>query len=229
MNRRTYLAALTSGPLAAAALSGCLDRTGGARSPANGESPTRTPSPSPTSDPPEGLQRLVQLDAVDDVPVDGLAIEAEVVEPSVTDEHPARVAVTTTNDGRKRDVTGGDGMCCLFNRSGGASEPGGLWLHRAGSTESIERDGDRWTRDRAPGDPRAYAAYACLPTTFATGKSLTNEYYVWDDYRVEGYLRPGVYRFAEEVTVVEPNGDLTEEADVLANFEWGFSVRVEQP
>lgn len=215
MNRRRFLAALSATPLA-----GCVSSAG---------NPSSNDESSPTGTLPDGVQRVVRLDAVDEAPAEGVTIDAEVVEPAVTDEHPARVAVTTTNEGRKRDVSISPGQCCLFNRNGGASDPGGIWLHRVESSEHIDRDGDRWTRDAPADEPRAYAAYGCLSKTFAAGESLTNEYHVWDDYRTEPYLEPGTYRFAEHVTVTEPGGDVDDESDVVAEFDWGFSVTVEGP
>lgn len=214
MERRTYLAALS-----ASSLAGCLGQLG-----ASGLSSGGTPF----DDPPDDVQRLVALESVDD---DGaghdVQIDAEVVESSVTADHPARVRVTTTNEGRKRDVSVTRGQCCLFNRSAGASDPAGLWLHRVGSADHVERDGDRWTRDAPVDQHRVYAAYGCLARTYESGESVTNEYYVWDDYRVEGYFPPGTYRFAEPVTVSEP-GTGSEDGPI-ATFTWGFSVRVERP
>jgi hypothetical protein len=216
MNRRRYLAAV-----AASSLAGCPAR--------GGWSETQISSGTPTPVVPDGVQRLVHLDAVDDVPTDGVTIDATVREPTMTAEHPPRAAVTTSNEGRERDVTANEGMCCLFNRGGGASEPAGAWLHRPEASKHVERDGDRWSRDAPADENRAYAAYGCLPRTFASGESITNEYHVWDDYRAEGYLPTGTYRFEERVTVAEPDGDLQEASDVIAAFDWGFSVQVERP
>jgi len=213
VKRRLFVAALST-----ASLAGCLDRAGVVGAPTD---------ETPTADLPEGVQRLVHLDAVDDAGTDhDVVIDAAVLEPSVTAEHPTRVAVTTTNEGRERAISVGSDQCCLFNRSGGASDPEGAWLHRVGSTERVERDGDRWTRDAPADEGRAYYAYGCFPRTYAAGESLTNEYSVWDDYRTAGYLEPGTYRFEEPVRVSEP-GDGAGEEDVLAEFTWGFSVRVE--
>lgn len=215
MKRRSLLAALSAVPLA-----GCVGSAG---------DPSPTDEPATTETPRDGVQRTIQLDAVEEAPAEGLGIDAEVVESAVTEEHPARVAVTTTNDGRKRNVSIAPGQCCLFNRNGGASDPAGLWLHRVESSAHIDRDGDRWSRDAPADQPRAYPAYACLSKTFAAGEALTTEYDVWDDYRTEPYFEPGTYRFAEQVTVREPGGDNEEETDVIAEFDWGFSVRVEAP
>jgi len=215
MKRRSLLAALSAVPLA-----GCVGSAG---------SPSPTDEPSATETPPDGVQRVVRLDDVDEAPAEGVGIDAAVVEPAVTEEHPARVAVTTTNEGRERDVSIAPGQCCLFNRNGGASESTGLWLHRVESSAHIDRDGDRWTRDAPADESRAYPMYGCLPKTFAAGEALTNEYHVWDDYRREPYFEPDTYRFAEPVTVAEPGGDLDEEAAVIAEFDWGFSLRVEAP
>lgn len=205
MNRRRYLAAVAAAPLA-----GCLDRIGAA-----GRSPRTVP---------DAAQRIVRLAAADEAPADGVTIEVAVVEPAVTPDHPARVTVTTTNEGRERDLSVAPGRCCLFNRSGGASDPAGLWLHRRARSEGIDREGDRWTRDAPADTGRAFYMYGCLPRTFAAGESVATEYAVWDDYRADGYYEPGRYRVAEPVTVGEPDGN-----GPIATFDWGFSVRVERP
>ena len=63
------------------------------------------------------------------------------------------------------------------------------------STKWIDRSGDRWTRKADPDDPKAWAACGCLSRVYTEGESVTNEYVLWDDYRVEGYLVPDTYRF----------------------------------
>lgn len=153
MDRRRYLAAVST-----AALAGCLEDVPGGATPVV----------------PDGVQRSVRLHAVDGAGRDhDVAIEASVTEPAVTDEHPARVRLTTRNDGPERAISVGPGQCCLFNRSGGASDPGGLWLHRTGARDHVERDGDRWSRDRPSDEPRVYPAYACPPKMYASGQAVT--------------------------------------------------------
>lgn len=172
-------------------------------------------------------RRRVSLERVDEVPSEhDLTITVEPLESSVTPEHTARVRVTTTNEGARRDVSISEGMCCLFDRSRGASDPPGLWLHRPEVADGIERKGDRWTRDAPADQPRGYPAYGCLAHTYDPGESVSNDYLVWDDYRVSGYLEPGVYRFAEPVTV-SPAG--SEGRDDGAEFTWGFDLRVGTP
>lgn len=173
-------------------------------------------------------RRRVTLAAADDVPSGhAVTIAVDLLAGDVTADRTARLRVTTINEGSRRALSVGTDGCCLFNRNRAGSEPAGLWLHRPNTAESVERDGDRWTRDAPADRPRAYPAYACLSRTYAAGESVSNEYVVWDDYRTAGYMRPGTYRFAESVAISPPGSDF--DADPDAEFEWGFDLRVERP
>lgn len=174
------------------------------------------------------LQRSVSLAEVDDVPEEQeVEMDVELLQGTINAEQTARLRVTTTNTGRRRAISVSEDMCSLFNRQRGASdEPPGLWLHRPKSEESIERDGEKWVRDRPADDPRAYAAYACLPKVYESGVSVSNEYLLWDDYRVEGYLEPGTSRWEEEVTISEPEEPV--DAGSLGRFTWGFSLELQK-
>ena len=55
---------------------------------------------------------------------------------------------------------------------------------------------------------------------YEPGETITNEYRVWDDARTEGYIPPGEYRFGAPVEVATVDGE------TVAQFDWGFTVRV---
>lgn len=192
------------------------------------ETPPRTDTPAETTTHDGGIQRRVSLASVDDVPAKHrLTIEVELLESTVTAAHTARLRVTTTNTGPKRKISIGEGTCNLFNRDSGLSEEPGLVLHSPESTEWIDRSGSRWVPDRPSDEPRAYAAYGCLSRIYPKGDSVANEYVIWDDYQVAGYMTPGTYRFAEPVRIKHPDDGL--DAEPTADFTWGFSVAIEKP
>lgn len=174
--------------------------------------------------------RQISLVSQDTVPVTHeVAIDVKLLAAQVTSDRTARLRITTTNEGSRRAISIGNDGCELFNRSkGGSDAPPGLWLHDPGHTEYIERNGDRWVADRPADDPRGFDAYGCLRKTYAAGESLGNEYVVWDDYRFEGYMTPGTYRWEERVSVAESTDDFPAD-DELGSFTWGFSLRVEAP
>lgn len=210
MNRRMVLVAL--GSAATLSVAGCTQA--GSTS-------------SPDTD-----RRVVHLDTVDDVPAEhDVEVSVELLHASIDAEQTARLSVSTTNTGERRAISVSPDMCALFNRNqGGSDNPEGLWLHRAGSTDGIERDGDRWVADRPSDDPRVYPSYACLPTEYDTGETVLNEYELWDDYRVEGYMDQGTYRWEERVRIFSPDSDDGGgEDDELGSFQWGFDVEISIP
>ena len=186
----------------------------------------RTIDGTPGVDGENEIERRISLAGVDDVPEQHrLTIEVKLLESTVTTDHTARLRVTTTNKGAKRQISIADGRCSIFNRGEGESTPPGLWLYRPEDAENFERDGHRWRRDRDPnGPPRGYAAYGCNSPVYATGDSITSKYLVWDDYRTAGYMNSGTYRFAVEVFLYDPNNDV--ETPSEANFTWGFDLAV---
>lgn len=172
------------------------------------------------------VQRRMSLANVDEVREKyAVGIDAELSEETVTAAHTARLRVTVANEGEKRKLSAGEGMCNPFNREKGKSENPGLWLHEPEDTEWIERKGDRWTRDRSPNEQRMFPNYGCLPREYEEGESVTTEYAVWDDYRVVGYMGPGTYRFEEQIRIYAPKYD--DWKDTLGEFRWGFDLRVE--
>jgi hypothetical protein len=190
MNRRRFLAAL---PLGFA--TGCL-----------GASPF-APNPHP---------KRVFVAQVDPLPQEfEFRIDAEVRTETVTDDHPATLVLTATNEGDARPVSVATGECSPFNRSRGRSDGGGLWLYRAG-TEPDERHRNRWTRG---GDGvRTHPAYGCAMREWAAGETWTYEYEVWDDERTDGYYEPGWYRWRLPVRV----GTGEDEAEAA----WFLELRV---
>lgn len=204
MRRRALLE--TVGGIGLGGLAGCIARTG-----------TR----------PDGPRRigLAEQDVVPDE--HRVSVAVEVLEPAFTEDHPARVRITTTNEGDRRAIGVGTGKCALFNRSDGASDaPVGLWLYRPERAEDLERKPGKWVRDRPADQPQGYPAYGCLPIVYDAGGAVRTEYEVWDDYRVTGYLDPGTYRWETEI----PHWEGPEYAsdDAKRTFTWGFSLALEQ-
>lgn len=201
---------------------------------ANGRTPTEETPQSKTTAETDGegeasaVQRRVSLAGVDDVPEKHqLTIDVELLESTVTAAHTARLRVTTTNEGPKRKISIMEDKCSLFNRTSGLSEQPGLMLHRPSRTQWIDRPGNRWVRDRPSNEARVNAAYGCGNRIYSGGESIINEYLVWDDYQVEGYMTPGTYRFAEPVRIKPPGAAF--ETEPTAKFTWGFSLVVEEP
>lgn len=186
---------------------------------------TETASETPATD----RQRTVSLASVDSVPAaHEVEMDATLLRSTVSDARTARLRITTTNTGSPRSISVARDDCGLLNRSkGGSDRPGGLWLHDPEEADRIDRDGDRWEADRDADEPRVYADYGCPKREYAAGESLSNEYVLWSDYRVEGYMEPGTYRWEEEVSVSEgetPTGTAAENT-----FTWGFSLSVRAP
>ena len=214
VRRRTLLAALGSGT---ATLSGCSALAPGGDA--------------------GDLERRVSLAASDALPDEhALRIDATVTRPAVTAENPAQLRIAVTNAGPRRALSVGTDGCALFNRGeGGSDEPPGLWLHRPARAATIERARPRWVRAESD-RPRMFDAYGCLLRVFDAGESLARDYVVWDDYRVEGYLEPGTYRWettVESYEIDDVRRDAGERAasptgDPSATLSWGFALTVER-
>jgi hypothetical protein len=204
MNRRDYLAGLTLG--LSSGLGGCQGIRG-----AEGKSDTRTVT-------------IVDQDSVTAVP--SFEITVEVLEETVNTDHTARLRVTKHNQGDTRRVSlGATGNCLtLFDRSeGGSDDPAGLWLHFPWESEEIEKTGTRWVQDKPKDEPREFPSDACIADIFEGGASQSHEYLLWHDYRKDGYLNPGRYRWQTRGRVYESeslDGEST-------TFEWGFSLEIE--
>lgn len=174
-------------------------------------------------------RRRVSLAGQDAVPdAHAVSLDVEVLEGAITPDRTARLRLTVTNEGADRALSAGEGMCNLFNRDrGGSDDPAGLWLYRPAVTEGVERRDDRWVQDRPSSEPRGFPAYACSSRQYASGESVATELEVWDDYRVEGYLEPGTYRWEEDVQIqADPEAAGIETAG--ATVTWGFSLAVER-
>jgi len=220
----------------AVGIAGCLDeRRGNSTQPLSDLPKTTQCQPSENQAPPstaenEKIQRQVILSCQDSLP-EGyqIRINVEVLEATITADHAAQIRVTTTNNGPKRALSIGTDGCDLFNRSRGASdEPEGLWLYRPEWTNHLTRKEGKWVLDRPSDQPQAYQAYGCAPTVYDSGESRSTEYVVWDDYRVDGYLEPGTYRWEEDVQIWEDAS--AEPGDSQsATAMWGFSLTVKKP
>jgi len=169
------------------------------------------------------------VESVDAAPDDSpVAIDVELLNGAVTGTDPAEVRATLTNtaDG-ERSLTPNGGSCALFDRFEGASESGGLHLHRpdfpgfALDCRDPSRVGNLWRFDLSADAICAVQEYGCGTDTYAAGESRPETYQVWDDYAASGYMSPGTYRFATTVTVGQQD-----DAD---EFDWGFSLAVERP
>lgn len=169
---------------------------------------------------------LVAQDEVDER--HHLDIHVEMVEPTISSSQTARIRVTTANRGGKRALSVGSAPPCdIFNRSdGGSDDPPGLWLKPTGTTDSLGRLPGKWVRDRPQNKPRGFPAVACGPKGYEQDESVTTEYGIWHDYRVDGYLEPGTYRWEREVIIWEDR-EARETDTVSAAIHWGFSLSIE--
>lgn len=220
MKRRKALSLLGSG--GSAALAGCMKGAG-----RTNKNPASETSFSTATVAPENLQRRISL-AQDTVPHQyRIGITAELVRPTITDTRTALVRITTSNEGPERALSVGETRCSLFNRSdNGSDEPAGLWLHRINS-DKPQREDDKWVADKPDSDARGFHMYLCSPRSYEPGESVTTVYQVWDDYRTDGYLTPGRYRWKQEVEVWE-DSDVNKKDEPITSFAWSFTLRVEE-
>lgn len=177
----------------------------------------------------DAARRRVRIADQDSVPESHqVRITVDLLEQSVTEAHPARIETSTTNEGPPRALSVGREICHLFNRSkGGSDDPAGLWLYRPEDTQSIDRENDRWERDRSRFSNRGYPAYGCSATRYNNGESVSTEYEVWDDYAVGGYFESNTYRWEQEIHLWnDPDAEGTDSS--TATFTWGFSLTVER-
>jgi hypothetical protein len=167
-------------------------------------------------------ERRVFLDGTGDLPSDaGVGIDIEQLGRRITQDGTVGYRVTTTNREREKRISVASGpRCCLFNRERGGSQPGSLWLHHV-DDQPTESDDQRWSADRPADEPRTFEEYECSPRPFTAGESVTNEYRLWADYRLAGYIPAGAYRFRTEV-VVDAEGEGSR------SYDWEFSVTVDR-
>jgi len=223
MDRRKFLCGAATG---LGFVTGCVSDESG-----SGPEPTADDQrPSATTRVSDGkVQRRVSLASVDEVPNKySLNIKVELLESTVTATHTARLRVTTTNKGKKRQISIGKDRCSIFNRNKGKSTPPGLWLYSPEDAENFERNGHRWKRDRDPNAPQGgFPGYECNSPVYATGDSVTSKYLVWDDFRAEGYMEPETYRFETKIFFYPPND--ASETPSTAAVTWGFALAVKNP
>lgn len=151
----------------------------------------------------------------------------------ITSEHTALLRITTTNDGPERGISIGKPNCDLFDRYKAGSDPRELWLHPPGKTPPeqglAERKDNRWVADLPPDRDRVFGDYDCGVRNYDSGEYLQNEHLLWDDYRYEGCLDPGTYRWEEpEIDIAEPKPH-DSATETRGMFSWGFSLTVETP
>jgi hypothetical protein len=200
MDRRQYLCALAG---ASAGLAGCASGT----------------FSSFPSDP--TVQRHVHLVDVQsiDQPHD-FRLDVELVSSVVTDTETAQLRTTLTNTGETRRI---GAARALFAEGGSTSKyTFGLMLMTPSRMADIERVPGRWTRDAHPDAERGFGAGVDVPPTLDEGESVSHDYYVWDDYRYEGYMRPDTYPFEVDVGLGTDDGE-------HRSTTWGFSLNVVDP
>jgi len=247
MDRRKFLTCIGSaglggvagctGPLSSPGTSDRNRNPSSTPSQSQNQSPTASPDP-PTSETPtertptnpsnsNDIQRYVSLEDVDDVPSEyNVNIDVNLIRSKVTDSETARLSITTTNTGSRRSISVLQDKCGLLNRAKGRSDqPKGLWLYIPQRTEHIPREGDHWEADWDPDKLQGYPDYACGMREYTAGESLKNEYVLWDDYQIEGYMEPGTYRWNQKVSVSK-QGTPTETSS-QKTFIWGFEVNIE--
>jgi hypothetical protein len=165
---------------------------------------------------------IVEQDSVPrDVEFD---IRAEVTNGTYSDERPAEIEVVVENTGERKRISiyNFDETldCHLLNRyHAGPKNTKGLWLNTPDRAEHLSRNGNRWEQDRPQDDTRMWAAYGCGNAPYESGDTFTQTYQVWHDFRVDGYLNPGTYRWEQQVGVV-----YADQSDTV--FRWGFTLEL---
>jgi hypothetical protein len=210
MKRRTILRQLGVGGLLG--VGGCVDTPSAeSRSSATSTTPPR-----------ERLQRHISLAREESVPdTCPVRVETEVLKSTITDTHTARIRVTITNDGPAREISVSTGGCSLFNRWSQTSQPRGLWLGFADEPQYVTKQGPQWVADPPE---KGFPDYGCAGRTYASGESVHNEYGIYHDGRVGGYLESGTYRFAEEFTISKSGEQNTGES-----ISYAFVLTLENP
>ncbi|MFC4405478.1 hypothetical protein [Haloarchaeobius iranensis] len=207
MHRRALLSAV--GAAGAAALGGCLAAVGiGTGDPAN-----------PVDD-----ERRISLLGVDPVPDEsGVTIDVRVLDDRITASETAEIVVETTVVGDATALPVTQGSCAILNRRTCSSAPRGLWLEstdKSGSTATPHDEG--WMRRGLPTGEQGFGGYGCRRVEYQPGESVRNTYEIWDDGRVDGYLEPGEYRWADTISTRAASS----EGEEYRSFDWGFSLEL---
>lgn len=164
----------------------------------------------------------VFLNAATDLPADaGVEVSIEKRGDRITPEETVEFRLRTTNrDADKRLSVHPGPQCCLFGRERGGSRPASLWLYHVDAVPT-KAEPDRWSADRPAEEERNFDDEACALRSYDAGESVTNEYRLWADYRVPGYLPPGTYRFQTTLGVAESEG-----AD--RTYDWEFNLTIDR-
>jgi len=151
-------------------------------------------------------------------------ISPKLTEPGVTEEHPARVTIETTNRGKSRYFSSMRTGLHFHPEYGGdrSDDPRGLVLREANG--DYTREGGRWQFE--PHDGGGGGA-GLAGVVIEAGETVSNEYLVLDDSTVSGYYASGKYRF-EAPVVIRPDAEKGEPSGIVAEFMWGFSLKVEK-
>lgn len=162
----------------------------------------------------------------DSVPQDfDITIQAEVTNATYSDEQPAQIEIVVENTGDREYIqiySNENIQCQLFNKSEAKPEnTRGLWLYPAGDAKLLSRQGDKWVEDRPQDESRQYAAYGCGIASYESGETFSQLYQVWHDYRADGYLNPGTYRWEDQVGVGNSER-------INNTFRWGFEIELKE-
>lgn len=165
----------------------------------------------------------VFLDDFTQLPADaGVEVSIEKQGDRITPEETVGFRLTTTNrDSDKRLSVGSGPQCCLFDRERGGSRPAALWLYHVDSLPT-KAEPDRWTANRSTEEERTFDDEVCPLQPYDAGESVTNEYQLWSDYRILGYLPPGAYRFRTTFRVAE------RESESPQAYDWEFNVTIDR-
>lgn len=166
-----------------------------------------------------GTERHVSLSHPDTVLEEyELRIDASILEAVVTENHPARIQVTLTNEGPKRWLQVGRG-CPLFWSYDWASSPGGVLLARGEEPSYVTEQGPRWVI--TPPEDGYFGDAGCGRQSYEEGESFQTEYAMYDDGRVNGYLDPGTYTFSDGFGMYQ-NADSDQEI-----VSWALDLTIE--
>jgi hypothetical protein len=229
--RRDVLAMLVGA--GSATLGGCERLLGPDRTRSTEQSGTRTGPSTATSSAETGQptdrtddyrRRIRLVDQTGILPEHQLDVTAEVVRADVTPAETAKLRITTTNLGPRREISVTEGQCAILNRHDRGSDPAGLWLN---DPNAWPPEGDRWVADRPADDERVFFSHGCGSRTYDTGESVSTEYALWHDYRVPGYFAPGTYRWSAVIDL-NPSSERPESRRLDA-VPWEFALAVTRP
>lgn len=218
MKRRDVLSVIGSG--AAVGLAGCA--TSGGATVRTDDTTTAPPAP-----------RMMSIESVETIADEyNLEADVELLNAVIDRTQTAEIRVSVRNTGPKRGISVvGGATCDLFDRDAARSDdPPGLWLFRSDRSRELDRKPGRWVQDYPQDRVRGFNGYGCGLKVYSPGETVAHDYEIWDDYRVDGYLLPGTYRWQEEIEIGEEFSE--DEAysydDVDATVSWGFSISMEK-